>query len=236
MGSASQLLLPYNKRKYQKSLSGDQNGPPYRHIPRCSQNLTSSTTQQGKGASIWPCSHLFCGTFVPFEFFPGPVLKVLSVSLTGNLPNRSQDLSVEDENLLPSHELLGEGEKQITTKYPPAPSKQTTRNQKSPFKQNKTKTKAHPGGLLGQCTPIRPPEAARRGGGGCGEPALRDSASKDHRRHRSRRAPGVWGLGEPGLPASASAPREASGRTPWQPPGAQDRKWSLGLTGTRKRK
>lgn len=46
--------------------------------------------------------------------------------------------------------------------------------------------------------------------------------------------PGSWE--NPGLPASESAPREASGRTPWQPPGAQDRKWSLGLTGTRKRK
>lgn len=104
-----------------------------------SAKLDKFNNTTGQRASVWPCSHLFCGAFVPFKFFPGPVLKVLSVRLTGNLPNCSQDLSVEEKNLLPSHELLGKGEMQITTKYPPSPSQQTICNQKSPFKRNKAK-------------------------------------------------------------------------------------------------
>lgn len=92
---------------------------------RCSLNLTSSVTQRDKGAVAppWSCSHLLGGTFVSFKFFPGPILKVFPVRITWNLLNRSQNLSVEEENLLPSHELLGEGKIQINTQplAPPQP-------------------------------------------------------------------------------------------------------------------
>lgn len=175
--------------------------------------MSANLDKLGAAASVRPCSHLFCGAFVPFEFFPGPVLKVLSVSLAGNLPNRSEDLSVEEEDLLPSHELPGEGEKQITTKYPPAPSPQTTWDQKSPLKRNKTKTKARPGGLLGQCTPIRPREAARRGGGGCGSQVSGTVPQKTtgDTAPSGRREPGSWE--NPGYLLQSQRPgRQAGGR------------------------
>lgn len=111
--------------------------------------MTSSTAQQGKGASVWPCSHLFCGTFVPFEFFPGPVLKVLSVSLTGNLPNRSQDLSVEEENLLPSHELLEEGESKLQLNTHPLHLSKQPATRKVPLNRTRQKPKLIPEVCLG---------------------------------------------------------------------------------------